>query len=362
MAAMAPLEVQMGDVNAQNLGQLRTLNEHTFPVSSPTSFMTRSRRCPRASRFAYCGGFAVGNCCARLEAFRNTEEKRKKLYIMTIGVLHAYRRRGIGRKLLTQLLESAAARKDVKVIYLHVQTGNDTARDFYAQFGFREIGVIRGYRHPAGLVRVLTSALSDGDDPAVLSPGVPGSRVTAGVLVAVGGAARPTYRITAATWAVQLTQMRRDGEVPHNVGRHPDTIKLHMDVPPDGLRPPRARRAAGSLPSHAAPAAARWKIEALVVLPSRSAAVAFSTPHNHLYANATWRHNTTAINMLSATTWPFRERDDRCQRALPADRAGARGGGLYTGGSGEEPVALVRSSKREARRVLPFVTAASSAA
>jgi GNAT superfamily N-acetyltransferase len=123
MAAMAPLEVQMGDVNAQNLGQLRTLNEHTFPVRYADKFYDEIPTLPEGlARFAYCGGFAVGNCCARLEAFRNTEEKRKKLYIMTIGVLHAYRRRGIGRKLLTQLLESAAARKDVKVIYLHVQT------------------------------------------------------------------------------------------------------------------------------------------------------------------------------------------------------------------------------------------------
>ena len=38
MAAMAPLEVQMGDVNAQNLGQLRTLNEHTFPVRYADKF------------------------------------------------------------------------------------------------------------------------------------------------------------------------------------------------------------------------------------------------------------------------------------------------------------------------------------
>ena len=171
MAAMAPLDVQMGDVNAQNLGQLRTLNEHTFPVRYADKFYEEIPTLPEGlARFAYCGGFAVGNCCARLEAFRNTEEKRKKLYIMTIGVLHAYRRRGVGRKLLAQLLDSAAARKDVRVIYLHVQTGNDVARDFYAQFGFREIGVIRGYykRIQPDSCYVLAKALSDGDDPAVL--------------------------------------------------------------------------------------------------------------------------------------------------------------------------------------------------
>ena len=171
MAALAPLDVQMGDVNAQNLGQLRTLNEHTFPVRYADKFYEEIPTLPEGlAKFAYCGGFAVGNCCARLEAFRNTEEKRKKLYIMTIGVLHAYRRRGVGRKLLAQLLDSAAARKDVRVIYLHVQTGNETARDFYAQFGFREIGVIRGYykRIQPDSCYVLAKALSDGDDPAVL--------------------------------------------------------------------------------------------------------------------------------------------------------------------------------------------------
>ena len=68
------------------------------------------------------------------------------------------------------MLERAASRKDVRVIYLHVQTGNDVARDFYVQFGLREIGVIRGYykRIQPDSCYVLAKALSDGDDPAVL--------------------------------------------------------------------------------------------------------------------------------------------------------------------------------------------------
>jgi ribosomal protein S18 acetylase RimI-like enzyme len=56
------------------------------------------------------------------------------------------------------------------LIATQVQTGNDTARDFYAQFGFREIGIIRGYykRIQPDSCYVLAKALSDGDDPAVL--------------------------------------------------------------------------------------------------------------------------------------------------------------------------------------------------
>ena len=61
MAALAPLDVQMGDVNAQNLGQLRILNEHTFPVKYADKFYEEIPTLPEGlARFAYCGGFAVG--------------------------------------------------------------------------------------------------------------------------------------------------------------------------------------------------------------------------------------------------------------------------------------------------------------
>ena len=63
MAAMAlpALDVQMGDVNAQNLGQLRTLNEHTFPVRYADKFYDEIPTLPEGlARFAYCGGTDCG--------------------------------------------------------------------------------------------------------------------------------------------------------------------------------------------------------------------------------------------------------------------------------------------------------------
>ena len=57
MAALAPLDVQMGDVNAQNLGQLRILNEHTFPVRYADKFYEEIPTLPEGlAKFAYCGG------------------------------------------------------------------------------------------------------------------------------------------------------------------------------------------------------------------------------------------------------------------------------------------------------------------
>ena len=68
-----------------------------------------------------------------------------KLYIMTINVIAAYRRRGIGQKLLDYVL--AVASKDPSIIeaYLHVQTSNEDARQFYIRNGFEEMGIVENY-------------------------------------------------------------------------------------------------------------------------------------------------------------------------------------------------------------------------
>ena len=46
-------------------------------------------------RIAYYQGFVIGAICCRIEP---GEGGRKKLYIMTLGVLAAYRKRGIGER------------------------------------------------------------------------------------------------------------------------------------------------------------------------------------------------------------------------------------------------------------------------
>ena len=167
---------------------------------------------------------------------------------MTIGVLHAYRRRGIGRKLLTQLLESAAARKDVKVIYLHVQTGNDVARDFYVQFGFREIGVIRGYYkriQPDScyvLARRPTETTPQYSQPGGAGVGRPNTAVNRRAPRTRGGRCTGVPRRT--EYSNEARGERRD------VGRHPERPG-HRQLD-DGLAQYLPRRSS-SLPSHRLP-------------------------------------------------------------------------------------------------------------
>jgi len=77
------------------------------------------------SKFAYYNGLFVGAVCTRLEA------KNRKLYIMTLGVLAAYRGRGIGTKLIQSVLDYAKEEERIDEIYLHVQTNNHDAMHFY---------------------------------------------------------------------------------------------------------------------------------------------------------------------------------------------------------------------------------------
>lgn len=70
-------------------------------------------------------------------------------FVQTIGVDPAYQRRGIGSRLLHELI-GEAERRDCRMLDLEVRAGNDAAIAMYEQFGFRAIGRRRGYYQPSG--------------------------------------------------------------------------------------------------------------------------------------------------------------------------------------------------------------------
>ena len=92
----------------------------------------------------YSTDILVGAVCCRLE--KKTEgSKDLKLYIMTLGVLAPYRSCGIGSKLLATVLDEADHDSSVDEAYLHVQTSNTDALDFYKRFGFEQREKICNY-------------------------------------------------------------------------------------------------------------------------------------------------------------------------------------------------------------------------
>lgn len=88
-----------------------------------------------SSPSVYVDGVIVGAVCCRIEPPKSSGG-HDALYIMTLGVLATWRRRGIGTQLLRRVLASLPRYPSIGEIYLHVQTKNDEATGFY-QVKFR---------------------------------------------------------------------------------------------------------------------------------------------------------------------------------------------------------------------------------
>lgn len=111
----------------KNLGQLKVLNAHCFPVNYGLPFYQQMLDSPDLSRLGYSADCLVAAIGCKLEG--------KRLYIMTLGVLEHYRRRGFAHQLLEWAISHAKNAK-LSEIALHVQTNNSGALEFYSKSGF----------------------------------------------------------------------------------------------------------------------------------------------------------------------------------------------------------------------------------
>merc|ERR1712046_287114 len=94
-------------------------------------------------KIAYHNAVMVGGICCRHEV---DEAGAEKVYIMTIAVLAPYQGNGFGSKLVVEVLNNVKQNfKNVKEVYLHVQTTNEEAIAFYKRFGFEVGETIQNY-------------------------------------------------------------------------------------------------------------------------------------------------------------------------------------------------------------------------
>jgi len=127
------LKITFGPVYDHNVGMLRTVNDVCFPLAYADKFYKDVLHTPEeftcygawasapsfprsplgahplpVPRAAYSHGFVIGAVCSRIEPSVEPGGP-KRLYIMTLGVLPAYRRRGIAGKLLQRVLDNVKA-------------------------------------------------------------------------------------------------------------------------------------------------------------------------------------------------------------------------------------------------------------
>ena len=72
----------------------------------------------------------------------------QELHLLNLTVAPEHQRRGHARALLDRLVNEGAA-LGAQRIWLEVRTSNQRAQQVYRRYGFREVGVRRGY-YPAG--------------------------------------------------------------------------------------------------------------------------------------------------------------------------------------------------------------------
>ena len=101
------------------------------PFCSQESFYKDCLAAGDVTQLAFYQDVLVGAVACRLEAPPGGAEGKGKLYIMTLGVLSPYRGQGVGRRLLMHTLAEARKQNQASEVYLHVQTNNDDAVNFY---------------------------------------------------------------------------------------------------------------------------------------------------------------------------------------------------------------------------------------
>ncbi|GAB4854140.1 hypothetical protein Ancab_022724 [Ancistrocladus abbreviatus] len=141
MGAGKQVPISLDGVRDKNLMQLKKLNVALFPVRYNDKYYTDALASGEFTKLAYYSDICVGAIACRLE---KKEGGTICVYIMTLGVLAPYRGLGIGTRLLNHVLD-LASKQNMSEIYLHVQTNNEDAINFYKKFGFEITDTIQNY-------------------------------------------------------------------------------------------------------------------------------------------------------------------------------------------------------------------------
>lgn len=139
---LADVDIKFGDVNHKNFEQLRIINYLTLPVLYSEQFYEYLTSMRRYSKMAYLKDVLVGAISCKEDIDPSGEHV---CYIMTITVLPAYKRYGIGTKLLHQAMKDCLEARQVKKMRLHVQKGNDAALAFYKKNNFEIVEELKDY-------------------------------------------------------------------------------------------------------------------------------------------------------------------------------------------------------------------------
>jgi ribosomal-protein-alanine N-acetyltransferase len=134
MVARPPLSLVVTPMTVDDIGDVHDIERSSFPVPWPPYAFRQELETNRLARYlvARVGDEAV--------AYAGIWLMVDEAHVTTFAVLPAWRRHGVGARLLLALMALA---RDVgaSVATLEVRLSNVAARNLYQRFGFRPVGV-----------------------------------------------------------------------------------------------------------------------------------------------------------------------------------------------------------------------------
>lgn len=134
MVARPPLKVLIERMTTDDIPAVHRIERASFPIPWPEYAFRQELQTNRMAQYlvvkAIDGTVAYGGLWLMVD----------EAHVTTFAVLPAWRRRGVGARLLLEMMRLAAD-LGARVMTLEVRLSNMPARALYQRFGFRPVGV-----------------------------------------------------------------------------------------------------------------------------------------------------------------------------------------------------------------------------
>ncbi len=134
MVARPPVRVRVDPMQTDDIAAVHAIESASFPTPWPPYAFRQELE---SNGMAH---YLVVRAGERIVAYAGVWLMVDEAHVTTFAVLPAYRRRGLGGRLLVDLLELCTD-LGASLVTLEVRLSNTAARELYAQFGFSPVGV-----------------------------------------------------------------------------------------------------------------------------------------------------------------------------------------------------------------------------
>ncbi len=160
MVARPPLKLSIEPMTVADVPDVHRIESASFPVPWPDYAFRQELETNRMAHYL------VVRSHSEMVAYAGLWLMVDEAHITTFAVLPDWRRRGVGGRLMVQLMRLA---RDLgsRVMTLEVRLSNQPARALYGRFGFRPVGIRPRYYSDNGEDALIMTTASLGSDEMV---------------------------------------------------------------------------------------------------------------------------------------------------------------------------------------------------